>query len=142
MNREVIISITGSENSPNGKEENLVELVTEGKYYKKGDKYYVSYKETSVTGFDDNTTTTLKIDGKTVAMTRFGQVNTHMVFKQGEKHTGYYETPYGSFTVGVLSDDVDVNINDGGGEIHINYLLQIDNATRARHDLKLNIREA
>lgn len=139
--KEAIISITGLEEVLGGESEKT-ELVTSGKYYKKGNKYYISYKETEVTGFDENTTTTVKIDGDTVAMTRFGQVNTHMVFKSGEKHVGHYETPFGSFTVGIISDDVKIDIDDCGGDISIKYLLEIDNNTKAKHDLRLNIREA
>ncbi len=141
MNKGAIISICGQENYLDGTDEKT-ELVTEGKYYKKGNKYFISYNETPMTGFDTNTKTTIKVDGDTVAMTRFGQVNTHMVFKPGEKHISHYETPFGSFTIGVISDEVDVKIGDNGGDIRIKYLLEIDNNTRARHDLTLNIREA
>ena len=141
MNKEVIISIEGQEIIPEMGEENKTELVTEGKYYKKGEKHYLSYKETEVTGFDA-TTTMLKIEDNRVALTRYGQVNTHMVFASGEKHTGYYDTPYGSFTVGVISDDVKVSFEENRGKIDIHYLLEIDNNTKAEHTLSLQVREA
>ena len=141
MNKEVIISIEGQEIIPEMGEENKTELVTEGKYYKKGEKHYLSYKETEVTGFDA-TTTMLKIEDNRVALTRNGQVNTHMVFASGEKHTGYYDTPYGSFTVGVISDDVKVSFEENRGKIDIHYLLEIDNNTKAEHTLSLQVREA
>lgn len=141
MNKEVIISIEGQEIIPEMGEENKTELVTEGKYYKKGEKHYLSYKETEVTGFDA-TTTMLKIEDNRVALTRYGQVNTHMVFASGEKHTGYYDTPYGSFTVGVVSDDVKVEFEGNRGKIDIHYLLEIDNNTKAEHKLSLHVREA
>jgi len=141
MNKEVIISIEGQEIIPEMGEENKTELVTEGKYYKKGEKHYLSYKETEVTGFDA-TTTMLKIEDNRVALTRYGQVNTHMVFASGEKHTGYYDTPYGSFTVGVVSDDVKVEFEGNRGKIDIHYLLEIDNNTKAEHKLSLQVREA
>ncbi len=141
MNKEVIISIEGQELFPEGGEENVTELVTEGKYYQKGDKHYISYKETEVTGFDA-TTTLLKIENDRVALTRYGQVNTHMVFARGEKHTGYYDTPYGSFTVGIVSNDVKVNFEKKSGKIDIHYLLEIDNNTKAEHTLSLHVREA
>ncbi len=141
MNKEVIISIEGQEMFPEMGEENVTELVTEGKYYKKGDKHYLSYKETEVTGFEA-TTTMLKIENDRVALTRYGQVNTHMVFAPGEKHTGYYDTPYGSFTVGIVSDDVKVQFGKNSGKIDIHYLLEIDNNTKAEHTLSLNVREA
>jgi len=141
MNKEVIISIEGQEMFAEGGEENVTELVTAGKYYKKGDKHYLSYKETEMTGFEA-TTTMLKIENDRVALTRYGQVNTHMVFAPGEKHTGYYETPYGSFTVGNVSDDVKVQFGKNSGQIDIHYLLEIDNNTKAEHTLSLNVREA
>ena len=141
MNKEVIISIAGEEKFPEMGEENVTELVTEGKYYKKGDKHYLSYKETEVTGFEE-TTTMLKIENDRVALTRYGQVNTHMVFAPGEKHTGYYDTPFGSFTVGVISDAVKVEFGQTSGKIDIRYCLEIDNNTKAEHTLSLNVREA
>lgn len=141
MNKEVIISIAGEEKFPEMGEENVTELVTEGKYYKKGDKHYLSYKETEVTGFEE-TTTMLKIENDRVALTRYGQFNTHMIFAPGEKHTGYYDTPFGSFTVGVISDAVKVEFGQNSGKIDIKYSLEIDNSTKAEHTLSLNVREA
>ena len=141
MNKEVIISIAGEEKFPEMGEENVTELVTEGKYYKKGDKHYISYKETEVTGFEE-TTTMLKIENDRVHLTRYGQVNTHMVFAPGEKHTGYYDTPFGSFTVGIISDAVKVEFGQKSGQIDIRYSLEIDNNTKAEHKLSLNVREA
>ncbi len=141
MNKEVIISIAGQEKFPEAGEENVTELVTEGKYYKKGDKHYISYKETEVTGFEA-TTTMLKIENDRVALTRFGQFNTHMIFAPGEKHTGHYETPFGSFTVGIISDAVKVEFGKQSGQIDIHYMLEIDNNTKAEHKLSLHVREA
>lgn len=142
MNKEVIISIKGTENLVDDSDSDNIELVTEGKYYKKGNKHYLSYSESEeMTGYD-STQTTLKIDGDTVTLTRFGEVNSHMVFKEGERHLGHYETPYGSFTVGITSDSVNVDIGETGGNIRIKYMLEIDNSAKAMHDLQLSVREA
>ena len=142
MNKEVIISIKGIESLVDDSDSDNIELVTEGKYYKKGDKHYLSYLESGeMTGFD-GTQTTLKIDGSTVSLTRFGEINSHMVFKEGERHLGHYETPYGSFTVGITSDSVNVDIGETYGNIRIKYMLEIDNSAQAMHDLQLSIREA
>lgn len=142
MNKDVIISITGKERLVEEGRSDKMELVTEGKYYKKGRSHYISYNETEMTGFDSETKTTLKVEGNKVTMTRFGSINTHMIFKQGEKYLGHYETPYGSFTIGIVADEVSINIGESSGDIEIKYMLEIDNATKAKHDLILNIREA
>lgn len=139
MNRDVIISVLGTEQRPDGSDK--IEFVTEGRYYKKGSKVYLKYKESEMTGFD-NTTTTLKIDGDTVSMTRFGNFNSHMVFKSGEQHLSHYETPYGSFTIGIISDDVKVKMDEEKADISIKYLLEIDNATRAEHEIRLSVHNA
>ena len=140
MQKEVLISICGKEFYPAEQEENVTNMVTEGKYYKKGNKHFLSYHETEMTGLGE-TKTMLKIDDGTVFVTRYGQVNSHMVFKSGEKHTGHYDTPFGSFTVSVLSDAVKVDMGEKSGTIDIRYTLEIDNSTKAEHTLCLKVQE-
>lgn len=141
MKEKVIISICGEETSAEG-ENDKIEFITEGNYYERSGKLYLCYKETEISGFDDDTTTTLKIDGDTVSMTRFGKVNTHMVFCRGKRHLSHYETPYGSFTIGILPEHVSVNLNDGAGDINIEYMIEIDNTPSSTHSLNLNVRKA
>lgn len=139
MNKNVIISVKGKQN--HGGEESSIELVTEGKYYKKGMNYFVTYKETEITGME-GTTTTLKIEDNKVTLMRFGENNSQLIFEKGQKHVCYYETPYGAFTVGVLSNQVDIDVDDFGGEIAVGYELEIDNAAIGINDFYLQIREA
>lgn len=140
MNKNVIISIKGIQTSGN-KNSNTLELVTEGKYYKKGDTYYVTYKESKVTGME-GTTTTLKIaeDG-IVTLMRFGSVNTQFIFEQGQKHMSYYDTKHGTFTVGVTTNIVIVDIDDKGGEVRVDYRLDIDDNKSGKNDFHMFIRE-
>ena len=140
MNKNVIISVKGIKND-NEEEMNGLELITEGKYYKKGDTYFITYKESEVTGMD-GTTTTLKVDGEVVTLMRFGTVNSQFIFQQGQKHVSYYDTSYGAFTIGVLANEVSVDMNDSGGEIRIGYELEVDNNRSGSNDFHMFIREA
>jgi uncharacterized beta-barrel protein YwiB (DUF1934 family) len=140
MNKNVIISVKGTQTADNS-DPNKLELVTEGKYYKKGNTYYVTYKESNLTGMD-GTTTTLKItDDGTVTLMRFGSVNSQFVFQKGQRHLSYYDTTYGTFTVCVLTNQVNVNVNDSGGDINVDYLLEVDNNKSGYNDFRMNIRE-
>lgn len=139
MKKPVIISFKGTQDD--GHEKDVVELVTEGSYYKKGNNYYVTYSETELTGME-GTTTTLKIEGDKVTMLRFGQNNTQLIFEQGQRHLCCYETPYGAFTVGVHSRDVNVDVTDHGGNISASYLIEVDNAAVGSNDFTMQIREA
>ncbi|WHH57369.1 DUF1934 domain-containing protein [Petroclostridium sp. X23] len=139
MNKNVIISVKGTQHLED--DTDSIELVTQGKYYKKGSNYFVSYKETEMTGME-GTTTTLKIGDGKVTLMRFGQNNSQLIFEKGQKHVSYYETSYGTFAVGVFSHNVDININDSGGEVAVDYILQIDNIQTGENDFYLKIREA
>ncbi len=140
MNKNVIISVKGIQTS-GSKNSNTLELVTEGKYYKKGNAYYVTYKESEVTGMD-GTTTTLKISDGIVTLMRFGAVNTQFIFEQGQKHMSYYDTQYGTFTMQVFTNIVSIDVNDKGGEIRVDYRLEIDDNKSGANDFHMFIREA
>jgi len=140
MNKNVIISVKGIQTSPNN-DSNTLELVTEGKYYKKDNAYYVTYKESEVTGMD-GTTTTLKISKGIVTLMRFGSVNSQFIFEQGQKHMSYYDTRYGTFTIQVFTNIVSIDVDDKGGEIRVDYRLEIDNNKSGANDFRMFIREA
>jgi uncharacterized beta-barrel protein YwiB (DUF1934 family) len=140
MNKNVIISVRGTQAAANHETSEL-ELVTEGKYYKKGNAYYVTYKESEVTGME-GTTTTLKVVDSVVTLMRFGAVNSQFIFEQGQKHVSYYDTSHGAFTIGILANEVNVNVDDAGGEIKVDYEIEIDNNKSGENDFHMLIREA
>jgi len=137
--KDVIISLKGTQ-TDGSSDKDIIELVTAGVYYKKGNNYYVTYEETELTGME-GTTTTLKIEGEKITMLRFGENNTQLIFEKGQRHLCCYETPHGAFTIGVHSNQVNVNITDSGGEISAEYKIEIDNAAAGTNDFYMQIRE-
>lgn len=140
MNKNVIISVKGKQVSGD-EEPNILELITEGKYYKDEEGYYVTYNESEVTGMD-GTTTTIKVSDGIVTLMRVGSVNSQFVFQEGRKHISYYDTTYGAFTIGVFANEVNVNMDDCGGEISVDYHIEIDNNKTGYNDFYMSIREA
>ena len=140
MNKNVIISLIGTQTMMD-QDPSKLELVTEGKYYKKGDTYFVTYRESEVTGME-GTTTTMKITDGVVTLMRFGSVNSQFIFEKGQKHISYYDTSYGAFTVGIFTNDVSIDVDDSGGEISIDYQVEIDNNKSGENDFHMFIREA
>ena len=140
MSKAVIINVKGTQ-SDYSNDTNTLELITEGKYYQKGSNYYITYKESEVTGML-GTTTTLKVGEGVVTLMRFGKVNNQFVFQKGQKHISSYETEYGVFTVGVYAENVDIDINDAGGEISVGYQIEIDSRSAGKNTFYMHIREA
>ena len=139
-NKNVILTVRGTQAAANQQTSEL-ELVTEGKYYKKGNAYFITYKESEVTGME-GTTTTLKVIDGVVTLMRFGMVNTQFIFEQGQKHVSYYDTSHGAFTIGIFANEVNINVDDSGGEIKVDYEIEIDNNKSGENDFHMLIREA
>ncbi len=138
MKKDVYISIKGSQEYTD--DQNSMEVTTTGKFYDKDGKYYVSYVEGELTGMDKCHTTIKVAPDGTVTMMRHGQTNTHMVFQKDKCHIGHYETPYGDFTISVTANDINVSLDENGGNIDIDYIMDINNVARSRNGISLKIR--
>ena len=108
-------------------EDDLIEIMTYGSFLKKGDTYYITYKETQTIGFE-GCTTTIKIaaDGSRVAMLRFGQASAQIIIERDRRNICYYETEVGSLTLGVTGDGIECNLTEKGGTAKFSYLLDAD----------------
>lgn len=115
-----------------------MELVTEGVYQFFGNGCTVDYEETEVTGME-NTKTNLTVDGSEVILTRSGANNSRLMFKSGQKYSGHYDTPYGAFTISVLSNHVVADIDAHGGRIAVDYLLEMDNVVSSANEFEMVI---
>ena len=56
MNK-AIINIRTTQVDINTKQDEVIELITEGKFYKKSDAYYLVYDESEISGMQGTTTT-------------------------------------------------------------------------------------
>ena len=134
----VIISIKGSQENEFDTDE--VELVTEGELVcHSADSYTISYEETELTGLE-GTTTVLHIDGPRVTLRREGTVNSQMIFEVGRRHLSMYETPYGALSVGIDTQRMKNTVGESGGDLEIDYAIEIDNLLAGRTMFRMNVR--
>ncbi len=122
-------------------EQELFELETAGRYIKRDGRYYVSYEGSEITGYDE-TTTTLKIKDDYVSMIRFGKQkgSSQMVFETNKQYKGIYKTPYGSLSIDVFTNEMRVDVDDDGGDVEVDYYIQLNNSEPIRNNLRVNIR--
>ena len=139
MRKDVIITLKGVVSPEN--DEELMELITEGRLYLKNGSYFITYRESELTGMV-GVTTTLKVEAGGVTVMRNGPMSTHMVFRQGEKHYGLYQLEGGEpMTIAVRTSRVHQTICDFGGDVEIDYSIEINNVPTAENKLRLNVRE-
>lgn len=135
---DVVISITGLQGSAAGDEE-IIELVTDGRYTHGKNGSFISYNETELTGLE-GTETSVLVRPAEIVLTRRGLLNSRMVFREGEKNKFLYDTQFGSATLGIDTRRIDASFDENGGEMCIDYVVNMDHVVVGRNKIKLSVK--
>ena len=123
MTENVIVTIKGLQFD--SVDENVIEVIHIGRFSEINNKIYVKYDEI-LEGEIRATTNLIKIGEGIVEITKRGPVSTHMQFCPNEKTMSFYNTPFGSFNLGILSRIVDIDKNEDAIYIFIEYSLEVN----------------
>lgn len=142
MDKNVVISIKGRQHYVDN-DTDSIELVTEGRLLREGHAYTITYQESEMTGLEGTRTTILvNTDTEEVTMMREGEVNTQMVFQHGRRHMSMYSTPYGNMTIGVNARHVLIDLDEHGGDVELDYEIEIDHALAGRNVFLIHVEES
>ena len=139
MNKEVLISIRGLQ-FEEGTDENKIETITAGDYYKKNDYHYVVYDELTE-GFEESTKNIIKFNDRELYLTKHGLVNVHMVFEENKKNITNYVTPYGSILIGIETEKVDLKEEEKRIRVDVLYSLEVNYEHLADCNIVMDIRD-
>ena len=142
--KDILLKIIGNQITEGFSQDevNKMEFITEGRFYTKGNSVYLVYEESEFSGVE-GCTTSLKITGDKIRMKRYGEdvgMETAIVFEKGKRFNGYYETPFGSVPMEVLTNEIKNKINRSGkGSLDIDYNVSLKGLTEGRSKLKIEI---
>ena len=119
MEKKAIISIVSNASMEDG---DVIEVVSPGKYIKMDSGYKAVYEETEISGME-GTTTILTIKDKEVLLEREGTTSTKMEFQKDNTQVALYNTPYGMLELKTSTKELDLDVNEKGGNISIKYHL-------------------
>lgn len=139
MEKNVLITVNSKIDDLQG-EPDKMSFITEGTFSKANNEYTVSYQESEITGLN-GTTTILKVQPDSVTLIRHGNVSSMMLFEVGKTHLTDYATEYGSVMLGVTAKKVEVSIDDHGGDISVDYILEYNRAYGGRNTINVKIQE-
>lgn len=138
MKRDVLLSIRSAQKFDGCDEENI-DLMTQARLYERGGKFYISYEESELTGLT-GTRTTVKLDGDTVTMMRTGTYPSEMLFAKNKRHVGLYHTEFGAMTVSTHTNELKNNIGKDGGELSIDYTIEVDQTMVGNHRFRMIVK--
>ena len=138
MKKDVLVTFSSNNAYHEIDDKDSVVFQTRGTLYDKDGKFYLNYNEEIENSKVKNT---LKIEDRKVTIMRFGDVNTQKTIEQGKKHLNYYETPEGTFLMGVLGDKVNVSLDDKKGRILLKYGVEFNNVLTTLNTIDVKYEE-
>ena len=141
MEEKFLLSVCGKQ-FVNGSSDKI-ELQTNAAYVMRGGCRYISYKEYSPENPEIHYRTTVKVDpNNVVTVMKGGEMSHNLILEKGQRHRCEYRTPYGNMTLGIFTEQVDINLDDNGGSVSVRYSIDIENELASTNELTLKIKEA
>lgn len=131
--QRVLLTIKGM--NTDSSETDLVEFTTEGRLQVNPDGYLLEYDETELTG-EEGVTTKVLLEGGSVTLSRNGEVDTHMVFKEKQVFESNLSTPFGMVHMSIFAHHVTSELCEKSGAINLEYEVNMDDVSTVN---KLNL---
>lgn len=140
MEKEIILFVRG-EQTYDGAAPEVTELATEGLMtVDGGGEISLTYQESELTGME-GTTTRFVIQGDTVVLERTGMIQSRMEFKQGERSSSFYETPWGTMAVDIATTKLAHRLTERGGVMEIAFTIAINHQVTGENRFKVRVKE-
>ena len=120
-------------------EDEIIEVVTPGKLHITSNGYRVEYDETKLSGME-GTKTTMIIKDKYFKLIRVGTTETNMEFEINKESISLYKTPFGVMSIAVNTKEVEIEVDENGGKVHIVYTLNVEDQQMIETDLSVFIK--
>lgn len=117
MKKDAVIRVSSIQNND---ENERIEIVSPGCFFKEEDEYIVNYEETEISGMGD-TLTTFRIGENYFNLIREGDMNSNMEFRHGGSTSIMYNTPHGGISIRIKTNNVNIDVNENGGKINVDY---------------------
>lgn len=141
MEKEIILFVRG-EQTYDGVSPEVTELATEGVMTIREDgEMVLTYQESEITGME-GTTTRFTIRGGTVVLERAGLIISRMEFKQGERSSSFYETPWGTMEVDIVTTKLAHRFTERGGVMEIAFTIAVNHQVTGENRFKVRVKEA
>lgn len=137
MKKEVLISIRGTQTTPDGEPE-TIELTTVGTLEKLNSRTILSYQESDLTGLA-GTTTSFYIEPGRIVLERVGTVESVMEFEEGKCTESLYRIAEGALLLRVYARKMEVHLESIPGWFSLTYGIEIEGNPMGTIDYHISI---
>lgn len=136
MKKKALISIVSNQF---GEDNSEIEVVTPGEFTVCDDGFKAVYQETEISGME-GTVTRLLINDNSVSLEREGTTTSKMYFEKDKSDVSLYDTPYGTLELKIKTNELEIELNENGGNVFIDYKMIIGDQSVQNTKLKINIK--
>ncbi|MBR5495787.1 MAG: DUF1934 domain-containing protein [Oscillospiraceae bacterium] len=137
IKKDAQIKIKGIQKIDNDSDQ--TDLYTQGKFYKKNDKFYIVYNETPTTGSTDGKTIIKVTPNERVLITRTGMLASELLIQTGKRNVGYYGTEFGDLAIGISQAKIDCNLDEKGGKLTVEYDIDVNSSFLSKNRLEIQV---
>lgn len=117
----------------------IIEVITPGEFIIEEGSFKAIYEETELSGMK-GTVTTVNIFEKDFILERVGTTNTKMEFEIDKTAISLYNTPYGVMDLQIHTNELDIDINENGGDIRAKYSMGFSGQPPIITEIWINIK--
>lgn len=137
----VIIDIKGKQKYAGSKEWDVTEFSTEGIFEQTENGYRILYDESDMIGAENVKSEVLIENGVKAEISRTGPVSTRMTVEKGKRHSCFYSTPEGDFTIGIFGESVASKFKELKGEVYLSYTIDVNSSLISENKMEIKIKE-
>lgn len=137
----VIIDIKGKQKYAGSNEWDVTEFSTEGIFEKTENGCRIAYDESDMIGAENVKSEIVLEDGIKAEISRTGPVSTRMTVEKGKRHSCFYSTPQGDFTIGIFGESVTTRFKELKGEIYLSYTIDVNSSLVSENKMEIKIKE-
>lgn len=117
-------------------EEEKIEFFTVGQYEVTPDGAVISYEETEGIGYED-CSVSVRVSGGSISVERTGPAASTLSIEKNVKHHSIYGTPFGDFTMGINTYDVQNTLGEAGGRLWFKYSIDINSDFVSENEMEI-----
>lgn len=138
MEENYLITVLGTQKIDG--ESDSIEVITTGDYRREAGQVIITYPEFSQEDPNIRTDTTVTFDGEILTIERRGEMSSRLMLEKGRRHRCLYETPMGQMLIGIFTDSITAELDDGGGVIRASYQLDFNNSAVSYNEFNITVK--
>ena len=117
-------------------DEEKIEFFTVGEYDFKKQTAVLSYEETDGIGYEQ-CRVSVTVEGSCITIERTGPAASTMCVEKNVKHHSIYSTPFGDFTMGINTYDIQNTLSEVGGRLWFKYSIDINSDFVSENEMEI-----